>query len=421
MLDTILFKIKKYIPKRLFKIIQKPYHRVMALIGAVLYRFPSRHITVIGVTGTKGKSSVTEILNAILEEAGFKTAVSNTIRFKIDAESTDNLYKMSMPGRFFVQSFLRKAVNAGCNYAILEMTSQGAELYRHKHIQLDSLIFTNLAPEHIESHGSYENYVAAKVAIAKQVEISRKEKRSLIINKDDKEAHRFLSLRVPEKHTYSLSQAEPYTLQKQGFTMTVRDTPITSPLSGVFNIYNCLGAITYAQTQLISIETIKKALEKFSGIRGRVERIEEGQDFTVIVDYAHTPDSLQKLYDVFQNTRRICVLGNTGGGRDVWKRNEMAHIAEKECDEIILTNEDPYDDIPEKIVRDMAQEMSKKPTIIMDRREAIAHALSLANTGDSVLITGKGTDPYIMGPNGTKTPWSDALVAKEELHKKLTK
>jgi UDP-N-acetylmuramoyl-L-alanyl-D-glutamate--2,6-diaminopimelate ligase len=203
--------------------------------------------------------------------------------------------------------------------------------------------------------------------------------------------------------------------------MTVRDALITSPLSGVFNIYNCLGAITYAQTQSISIETIKKALEKFSGIRGRVERIEEGQDFTVIVDYAHTPDSLQKLYDVFQSTRRICVLGNTGGGRDVWKRNEMAHIAEKECDEIILTNEDPYDDVPEKIVHDMAQEMSKKPTIIMDRREAIAHALSLANTGDSVLITGKGTDPYIMGPNGTKTPWSDALVAKEELHKKLTK
>jgi UDP-N-acetylmuramoyl-L-alanyl-D-glutamate--2,6-diaminopimelate ligase len=141
------------------------------------------------------------------------------------------------------------------------------------------------------------------------------------------------------------------------------------------------------------------------------------QDFNVIVDYAHTPDSLQKLYDVFQNTRRICVLGNTGGGRDTWKRDEMAQIAENECDQVILTNEDPYDDDPQQIINDMAGVMDTKPIIIMDRREAIAKALSLAKTGDSVLITGKGTDPYIMGPNNIKIPWDDATVTREELRK----
>lgn len=420
MIDKILFYLRKIIPFRLFKVFQRPYHRIVAFVSAVIYRFPSRHITVVGVTGTKGKSSVTEILNAILEEAGFKTALSNTIRFKIGKESTENLYKMSMPGRFFVQSFLRKAVNAKCQYVILEMTSQGAQFYRHKHVNLDSLIFTNLAPEHIEAHGSYENYVRAKISIAQLLEKSCKKKTSLIVNRDDKESPRFLALNVKEKNTYSLSDAQPYTLGKEGFDMTIENTRITSLLSGEFNIYNSLAAITYAKTQSINTSVIKKALEKFTGIRGRVEKIYEGQDFNVIVDYAHTPDSLQKLYDVFKHTRRICVLGNTGGGRDVWKRNEMAHIAEKECDEIILTNEDPYDDDPYKIVDDMAKEMSKKPTIIMDRREAISHALKHAKTGDSVLITGKGTDPYIMGPQGTKIPWDDVQVAREEL-KKLDK
>jgi UDP-N-acetylmuramoyl-L-alanyl-D-glutamate--2,6-diaminopimelate ligase len=153
-----------------------------------------------------------------------------------------------------------------------------------------------------------------------------------------------------------------------------------------------------------------------------VEKVDEGQDFSVIIDYAHTPDSLQKLYDVFKGTRRICVLGNTGGGRDTWKRDEMAKIAEKECDEIILTNEDPYDDNPKKIVEDMATAIKhKKPHVIMDRREAIARAISLARSGDSVLITGKGTDPYIMGPNNTKIPWSDTEVAREELKKSMNK
>jgi UDP-N-acetylmuramoyl-L-alanyl-D-glutamate--2,6-diaminopimelate ligase len=130
----------------------------------------------------------------------------------------------------------------------------------------------------------------------------------------------------------------------------------------------------------------------------------------------HTPDSLEKFYKVFKGTRRICVLGNTGGGRDTWKRDEMAKIAERDCDEIILTNEDPYDDDPTQIVTEMAEAITlKKPRLIMDRRDAIKAALSLASSGDSVLITGKGTDPFIMGPNNTKIPWSDAAVVREEL------
>ncbi|MDO8579394.1 MAG: UDP-N-acetylmuramyl-tripeptide synthetase [bacterium] len=418
MLDTILYNFKKLIPSRLFAWAQPIYHYLTAFLGAILYRFPSRKIKVIAVTGTKGKTSVTEIVNAILEEAGYKTAVSNTIRFKIGDLSESNLYKMSMPGRFFIQRFLRRAVNVGCGYAVMEVTSQGALMHRHKFIDFDALIFTNIAPEHIEAHGSYEKYVTAKLAIANAVTKSKKKPTILIVNADDEQSDRFSAKNFTEKHTYSLNDAKPYNVFKEGFAMTVKGILIKSPLSGEFNILNTLSAITLANTQNISIETSKLAVEKFAAIPGRVEKINEGQNFTVVVDYAHTPDSLQKFYNIFKSTRRICVLGNTGGGRDTWKRDEMAKIAERECDEIIITNEDPYDDNPMKIITDMAKAITKnKPHIVIDRREAIKLALSLAISGDSVLITGKGTDPYIMGPNNTKIPWSDAKVAREELRK----
>lgn len=390
----------------------------MAFFSAVIYRFPSHQIKVIAVTGTKGKTSVTEILNAIIEEAGYKTALSNTIRFKIGDQSRNNLYKMSMPGRFFIQKFLRQAVKAGCGYVVMEVTSQGALFHRHRFIDFDALIFTNLAPEHIEAHGSYEKYISAKLAIADVITHSKKKPTILVANTDDVQSGKFLAKNFTEKHTYSLDDAKPYNIFKEGFIMTVRGVLIKSPLSGEFNISNTLAAIIFASTQNIPIETAKRAVEKFKMIPGRVEKIDEGQNFTVIVDYAHTPDSLQKFYNVFRGTRRICLLGNTGGGRDVWKRDEMAKIAERECDEIILTNEDPYDDDPMKIITDMARAITKtKPHIIMDRREAIKKALFIATVGDSVLITGKGTDPYIMGPNNTKIPWSDAEVAREELLK----
>lgn len=418
MLNSILYFTKKLIPHSIFAFFQPAYHWTLAFVGALIYGFPSRRLIVIAVTGTKGKSSVTEILNAILEEAGYATALTNTIRFKVGAKSEDNLYKMSMPGRMFMQRFLRRAANAGCTHVVLEVTSQGAMLHRHLFIDFDGLIFTNIAPEHIEAHGSYENYVAAKLAIAEAAARSHKKRRVLVANADDKVANLFLAKDFTEKLPYSLADARPYELHKEGFDMTASGAHIHSHLSGIFNIQNELAAITMAQALGVSIETCKRAIEKFGGIRGRLEKVDVGQDFAVIVDYAHTPDSLQKLYDVYRGTRRICVLGNTGGGRDTWKRDEMARIAETECDEIILTNEDPYDDDPQKIVDDMAQAITrKKPRVIMDRREAIRKALSIALPGDSVLITGKGTDPYIMGPNNTKTPWSDSRVAREELEK----
>ena len=418
MIDKILNKIRPYIPIKLFKFLQPPYHYSLALLAAIIYRFPSRSIKVIGVTGTKGKSTTTEIINALLEEAGYKTAVSNTIRYKVGKQSTDNKFKMSMPGRFFVQRLIRRAVSAKCDYIILEMTSQGTLQFRHKFIHLDAFVFTNLSPEHIDSHGSYENYVAAKVKIADEMMKSKKPNRIIVANADDKESVRFLACPSEVKAAFSTKDAEPFEIKKEGIDFTLGGKAVHSPLSGLFNLYNLLAGITCVKNFSVSDDIIIRALEKFEGVKGRVEKIKAGQDFNVVVDYAHTPDSLEKLYQVFNTSRNICVLGGTGGGRDNWKRKEMGRIADMYCDEIILTDEDPYDEDPNQIVKDVAEGITgQTPKIIMDRRAAIAEAIKNAKTGDSVLITGKGTDPYIMGAYGLKTPWSDAQVAREELEK----
>lgn len=420
MLDNTLIKIKRFIPRSIFTFFQPPYHWTLAFLAALVYRFPAKKLTVIAVTGTKGKSSTVEILNAILEQAGYKTAVSNTIRFKIADHSEPNLYKMSMPGRFSMQRFLRKAADTGCEYAVMEMTSQGSLLFRHLFIDLDALVFTNLSPEHIEAHGSYENYIKAKLAIAQALVDSTKPNKYLVANGDDKEAVRFLSFDVKNKITFKIKDAEPYEIKKEGLLFTLNGKTVTSPLSGLFNLYNILGAIKAAQAFGVNNEIIVQAIEKFGHIPGRVQIIEGEKvpGVKIVIDYAHTPDSLQKFYEVFGNQQNICVLGGTGGGRDTWKRAKMGEIADQYCVEIILTNEDPYDEDPHKIVADVAAGIkSKKPQIIMDRRQAIYTAIKSARPGNNILITGKGTDPYIMGPNGSKTPWSDAEVAKEEAAK----
>ena len=421
MLDTVLGKIRRHIiPEKIFNFLQPIYHWTLSFLAALWYRFPSRKIKVIAVTGTKGKSSTVELINAILEEVGYKTALSNTIRFKVGDISWSNLFKMSMPGRFFVQKLVRKAVKKKCQYIVIEMTSQGAMFFRHRFIELDALVFTNISPEHIEAHGSYDNYLASKLSIAKNMSHSKKANRTIIVNADDKEADKFMDCPAEKKLTYSVHDVEPYVIKKEGLEFTLNGRRVRSHLSGLFNLYNILAATAAAHSQNVSNSEISRAIEAFDGIPGRVQKIESKQDFTVIVDYAHTPDSLEKLYQVFQTSRKICVLGGTGGGRDTWKRGEMGRIAEKYCDEIILTDEDPYDEDPKKIVDDVAKGIkTKEPSIIMDRREAIHEAVKRARTGDTVLITGKGTDPYIMGPKETKTPWSDAKVAEEELRKLL--
>lgn len=415
--------LKEIIPKPILNLILPLYHYSLAYLADLWYRHPSKEIMIIGVTGTKGKSTVTELMTRILETNGHKVASLSTIQFKIGDEIARNLFKMTMPGRFFVQKFLRKAVNAGCTHAIVEITSEGARQYRHSFLDLDALIFTNLTPEHIESHGSFEKYKQAKLTIAKRLETSTKRPRYLVANFDDEHGVDFLNFAVEHKLPYSLKDLSLYSLHRDSVSLVFGDITIRVPMIGLFNVYNILSTITLARALNVSFTTIDKALRHIEKIAGRVERFTSPKgakkNITAVVDYAHTPDSLEKLYQAFPDVYKVCILGNTGGGRDTWKRPEMGEIANRYCDQIILTNEDPYDENPCDIVDQMAKGIGDKNKleIIMDRREAIRTAFEIAPDGSFVLISGKGTDPYIMGPNGTKTPWSDAEVVREELDK----
>jgi len=410
---------KRFIPRQMFSFFQPTYHYLLSIFAALWYKFPARDLIVIAVTGTKGKSTTVELLLHLLRAGGLKVAGASTVRFTIDKKEERNLYKMTLPGRFFLQRFLYNAKLAGCTHAVIEITSESVSQYRHKWLFLNALVFTNLSPEHIESHGSYEKYIEAKLDIARELEHSKKGNRVIVVNGDDNESQKFLSLSIPRKLNFELDDTRPFALESTHARATIFGKPITFPLPGEFNILNALGASMTAKEFGVSEETIRKALSEFEGVKGRVERvIQDGVSvpFDVIVDYAHTPDSLEKLYRAFPGQRKVCVLGNTGGGRDKWKRALMGGIAGYYCDEIILTNEDPYDEDPLTIVVEMATGIKKKKyEILMDRRLAIREALKRAGQGDIVLISGKGTDPYIMGAKGTKEPWDDATVVREEL------
>lgn len=409
--------LERLIPSPLLSKILSIYHFLFAWGAVLIYRFPSRKIFVIGVTGTKGKSSVAEMTNAILEEAGFRTALASTIRFKIDTDSKPNLFKMTMQGRGFLQKFLRDARRADCTHAIIEITSEGARQFRNVGIDLNALIFTNIAPEHIESHGSFEAYKEAKLAIGRSLVRSPKRPRIVVANADDEVGEKILRFPVEKSIPFSLESAKPYQTLEDKISMTFSGTTFEVPSPGTFTILNALAAASVARALGIKPETIGHALQHMKPILGRAERIDEGQDFTAVVDYAHTPDSLKALYGAFPSKRKICVLGATGGGRDAWKRPAMGQIADEACAEVILTNDDPYDEDPMTIAEALAKGMKRKPRIIIDRKAAIQEALLLARKGDAVLITGKGTDPFLMEANGMKTPWSDAGIVREELRK----
>jgi UDP-N-acetylmuramoyl-L-alanyl-D-glutamate--2,6-diaminopimelate ligase len=397
-----------------------PYHWLFAVGSALYYGYPAKKLVVIGVTGTKGKSSVAELLFRTLQAAGYPAALAGTIRFAIQEESRPNLYKMTLPGRGFIQQFLAEAVEKGAQYAVVEITSEAALQYRHLELALDALIFTNLQKEHLERHGGMENYFQAKYKIGEELAASTKRPRAIIANADDEYGKRFLALPVETELPFSYRDAEQVELGERSVSFNYDQVRYTLPQPGKFSVLNALAVIRAALWLKVDPLTVKRALLEAKTIPGRAERIEAGQEFAVVVDYAHTPDSLRAIYEAFPG-RKVCVLGNTGGGRDRSKRPEMAKIAEEYCEEVILTNEDPYDEEPRTIVEEMAAGMKKKkPQIIMDRREAIRAALRAARPGDAVLITGKGTDPYIMEARGKKTPWSDSGVAREELGHFLT-
>jgi len=443
----------------LLEMVRDKYHFFLSLLGSFLYFFPSKKIKVIGVTGTNGKSTTIELITKILEEAGFKVAALSSIKFKIGPGEKINDLRMTMPGKMILQKFLKKAVKAKCHYAILEVTSEGIKQHRHRFIDFDCAVFTNLSPEHIEAHKGFENYKKAKGKFFQAV------KNVHIINIDDENADYFLQFPAEKKYGYGFgifnsqfpifNQFSNSNLQtviakdpqttNEGTKFSLKKTDFNLKLLGKFNIHNALAAICVGLSQGIDLETCQRALSKVKGIPGRMELV-IAKPFKVFVDYAFTPNALEQVYSTLANLSKysfaniselkiradsrkmICVLGACGGGRDKWKRPVLGKLAAKYCDKIIITNEDPYDENPLEIIEQIAkgtvdisinQLNQHKSAVykILDRRKAIRKALESAKPNDTVIITGKGCEPSICLADGKKIPWDDRRIVRGEFQK----
>jgi len=396
------------------------YHKSLAILANVIYWFPSRRLIVIGITGTKGKSTTANMTWQVLTVGGYKVGLTSTANIRIGNKEWINDSKMTMPGRFKLQRLLRQMVSAGCQYAVIETSSEGIKQYRHLGIHYQVAVFTNLTPEHIEAHGGFANYKKAKGELFKKL----KGQKISILNIDDEHVDFYKSFPVRQHIYYSLhkeSDLKPtnVVVTSQGFTFEVKGRRFNLLLPGEFNLANAMAAIAVGKSQRLNWQVIVDGIRQFKYMPGRMEEIKSPQGFSVIVDYAHTPESLTAVYQTLKPKakRLIAVLGSCGGGRDRAKRPILGKLAGQWADVVIITNEDPYDEDPEVIIDDVwqgLQDHGMEKYRISDRREAITKAISLAQAGDIVIITGKGSEQCIMTATG-KVAWDDRRVVKEEL------
>ncbi|MBT3419397.1 MAG: UDP-N-acetylmuramyl-tripeptide synthetase [Candidatus Magasanikbacteria bacterium] len=444
--------LKKVLPKRLYCL----RHKYIEWKSAKHYRFPSEELIVIGITGTSGKSTTTMLLRKLLEKAGHTVASLSTIDFYIAGDNQLNDQKMTMLGRGQSQKFLRKAIKKECTIAIIESTSEGVLQYRHQYINYDMMVLTNLYAEHIDSHGSFENYKKAKQVLFSHLAKGKRKNikginipKTIIVNGEVKEADEFLDVGGDQIGVFArndkelhieksrLDQAKHLILgrdviaNKEGLHFFVDKKEFHAPMYGEHNVMNILTAMTIARSLDISWEDIEKTVKAYTNVPGRMEQIQEADQhgFKVIVDYAFEPVAMAKLYDIlplFTPKQIIHVLGATGGGRDIERRFTVGKFVGEKADIVIVTDEDPYDDDPREIMDDVASAVRKTGKkdnetlyIIEKRDEAIVKAITLAKEGDLVVITGKGSE-QAMVVKGELIPWDDRSIARKAIKKTYT-
>lgn len=432
---TIKETIKRILPDTVISY----YHMVLSLLSAVIFGDPSRKLIVIGVTGTKGKSSLGNMLWQLLTDAGYTVGLTGTVNYRIGAENILSADKMTMPGRTKLQSLMRRMVTNGCTVAIIETTSEGIKQWRHLGIKYDIGVFTNLSEEHIEAHGSFEAYKQAKLTLFRHIELQDPKmlgdaevKKGSVINMDDPHGKEFLEEGTYEKVRVGSREEDDLRISDieeliSGTNFKLNGNDVTIPLLGAWNASNCALAFGVGTLFGLDIPAMAESARRFEQFPGRMEFINEGQPFYVIVDYAHEPKSLGLLYEfcqklVEENKRVITLISSTGGGRDVARRAKNGRVAGEMCDYVIVTNEDPYDDDPQEIIDDVAEGVKEAGKVegqnfwrILVREEAIRKAFELAQPGDVVLLTAKGAEQTMVLANGKTIEWDDRKEARNLL------
>lgn len=387
------------------RVLKNLAHLAESVLAQIWYRFPVRELTLIGVTGTKGKSTVLYMLREALRAANQKCGLISTIGIDVGAGFKESELHMSMPGRFTLQRLLRQMVKNNCRYGLVEITSQGILQWRHLGLRLQILVITNLQKEHIEAHGSFAAYRETKARALKLLVSSG----TLVLNTECAHAPYYHEKVKNRPFNVSYFKTDDWQL------------PLLLP--GEFNRANAAAAMVTLRALSIS-ETSLKAISKISRIPGRMEQIENKLGITIIVDYAHTVDSLGAALTAAKQMvqpghKLIAVFGSMGEGRDRWARAEKGKVAAEVADQIVLTEEESgLHESAEKIMDDIAKGISEKGVIvekIVDRRSAIRYATESAEPGDVVIITGMGNLSQMI-KNGAQIPWDDRQVVREVLN-----
>jgi len=429
--------LRAIVPKR----IVNTYHVLESRVAALREGLPARKLLVVGVTGTKGKSTTVAMLSHCLTALGERVAFSSTVQWGMLGKTWPNTSKMTMPGRGELQHFLKRAVKAGCTAVVLEVSSEGLAQGRHLGIAFDAAVFLNLTPEHVESHGSFRNYREAKEKLFGSLNRPwRKTKNSKSIptviaaNVDDPYAFSFLrhaadvhigfaqeNYAVKAVTGLAVLRAQHVSCSPTQCLFQIEGQHCTLPLLGAFNVQNALATLAVLEGLGYNRAQAIVALAHFSGVPGRMEEVKLGAPFRVFVDYAHEPASLQAAYaavQLLQPKRFLTLLGAQGGGRDHAKRGVMGALAAEHAHVIIVTNEDPYDEDPERIIADVAtaaEAIGRANVIrVTDRRVAIGKLLHLGQPGDVLLLTGKGGEEVMAVAGGKLVPWDDRVALTEE-------
>ena len=432
--------LRKLLPKSILKHIPEPmlllYHRVINALAVVYYRRPSRKLIIVGVTGTNGKTTTTFLIRDLLMTASVKTGLLGTTEIAVGDEKTPNDMHNTMPGRGFIHMQLKKMVDAGCAVAVVETTSEGIKQYRHEGIEYDILVFTNLTPEHLQAHGgSFEKYKQTKMSLFENLHKRFRKAnvpKVILANVDDAHGTDFLQNKADKRISYGIESGDIRPMHistKETISFSLHsekntEEKYTAPLIGRFNVYNALAAVLVAKELGLKHMQIASGLKHITGIPGRMEGIDEGQDFHVFLDFAHEGVGIQNAFGALQRFREkhkvIGLVGGVGGGRDRRNRFEVGKAAAELSDILIVTTQDPYDDDPEEIIHDIISSAEKILTpdktlfAEVDRREGIRRALSFAETGDAVIIAGRGAE-LSMIVRGKAIPWDERQAVRDEL------
>ena len=385
------------------------YHLFIGVFSVFWFRFPARQLTVIGVTGTDGKTTTTTLIYEILKKAGIPASMITSVHAVIGGKTYDTGSHVTTPNAWYVQKYLREAVNHGDTHMVLEVTSHGIDQHRIFGIPFRVGVITNVTPEHLDWHGTFDNYLKIKLTLLERSYIA-------IVNKDEQLIYSSLEKTVHLRHVviYGIKTDADITLKK---------FPFKTQLLGDFNQYNCLAAISVGKALSVDPTTIRKAIADFSGIVGRMELVYK-KNFSVIVDFAHTPNALIQALSTVRplvKGKLIHVFGSAGL-RDPYKRPDMGKASSQFADIIVLTEEDYRTENIEKIMDEIEKGISPNKELhrIPNRVDAIRLAIEKAKKGDLVIITGKGHEKSMC--RGTQEiSWSDQEEVKKALRNTLSK